>query len=151
MNYTQAAEKLEKYGQTHILKYYDELGEEEKKELLKQIEETDFSVLSLCKKGGSEVKKGKNCGENAGFVGHKHTKEVRELLSELAKQKVGDKNPKARKVIRLSDCKIYGYLGSAAQEANIGRNAMINRCKKHKGFMYYDEWLTEQSDFKNNN
>lgn len=59
MNYTQAAEKLEKYGQTHILKYYDELGEEEKNELLKQIEETDFSVLSLCKKGGSEVKKGK--------------------------------------------------------------------------------------------
>lgn len=99
----------------------------------------------------SEVKKGKNCGENAAFFGHKHTKEVRELLSELAKQKVGDKNPKARKVIRLSDCKIYGYLGSAAQEANIGRNAMINRCKKHKGFMYYDEWLTEQSDFKNNN
>lgn len=96
----------------------------------------------------SEVKKGKNCGENAAFFGHKHTKEVRKLLSELAKQKLGDKNPKARKVIRLSDCKIYGYLGSAAQEANIGRNAMANRCKTHNGFMYYDEWLTEQNDFK---
>ena len=69
-------------------------------------------------------------------------------MSELAKQKLGGKKPKARKVIRLSDCKIYGYLGSAAQEANIGRNAMANRCKPHNGYMYYDEWLTEQNDFK---
>ena len=99
----------------------------------------------------SEVKKGKNCGENAVFFGHKHTKEVRELLSELAKQKVGDKNPKARKVIRLSDCKIYGYLSAAAQEANIGRNAMANRCKKHNGFMYYDEWLVQQNNFESIN
>lgn len=98
----------------------------------------------------SEVKKGKMCGENATFFGHHHTQEVRDLLSELAKKKVGEKNPKARKVIRLSDYKIYGYLGAAAQEANISRNAMANRCKKHKDFMYYDEWIEQQNNFSIN-
>ncbi|MBR5682663.1 MAG: UDPGP type 1 family protein [Ruminococcus sp.] len=34
------------YGQEHIMKYFDELSEEEKNELLGQIEITDFSVLS---------------------------------------------------------------------------------------------------------
>ena len=34
------------YKQEHIMKYFDELNEEEKEELLKQIEITDFSVLS---------------------------------------------------------------------------------------------------------
>ncbi len=59
MNYSQAYEKLEKYNQTHLLKYYNELEEQEKEELLNQIDNTDFSVLSLCKKGNSEIKKGK--------------------------------------------------------------------------------------------
>ena len=34
------------YKQEHIMKYFDELNEEEKEGLLKQIEITDFSVLS---------------------------------------------------------------------------------------------------------
>lgn len=51
--------KLEKYGQTHLLKYYDELSEDERKELLSQIEETDFSVVELCANGGKGVEKGK--------------------------------------------------------------------------------------------
>lgn len=50
MNYQEAYEKLEKYGQSHVLKYYEELSEEEKEALLSQIEQTDFEVLSLCKK-----------------------------------------------------------------------------------------------------
>lgn len=50
--------KLEKYGQTHLLKYYDELSEDERKELLSQIEETDFSVVELCENGGKGVEKG---------------------------------------------------------------------------------------------
>lgn len=50
--------KLEKYGQTHLLKYYDELSEDERKELLTQIEETDFSVVELCENGGKGVEKG---------------------------------------------------------------------------------------------
>ena len=50
MNYQEAYKKLEKYGQLHVLKYYEELSGEEKEELLSQIEQTDFEVLSLCKK-----------------------------------------------------------------------------------------------------
>lgn len=50
--------KLEKYGQTHLLKYFDELTEDEKNELLTQIDETDFSMVELCADGGKGVKKG---------------------------------------------------------------------------------------------
>lgn len=50
MNYQEAYQKLEKYGQLHVLKYYGELGDEEREELLAQIAQTDFEVLSLCKK-----------------------------------------------------------------------------------------------------
>lgn len=41
----EAKKILEKYNQMHILKYYDELSEEEKANLLTQIESADFSVL----------------------------------------------------------------------------------------------------------
>lgn len=50
MNYQEAYEKLEKYGQLQVLKYYEELNGEEKEALLAQIEQTDFDVVSLCKK-----------------------------------------------------------------------------------------------------
>lgn len=59
MDINTAKNKLEKFGQTHLLKYYDELSDSEKKELLTQIEETDFSMLKLCEKGSNGVKKGK--------------------------------------------------------------------------------------------
>lgn len=45
MTYENAKEKLAKFGQEHILKYYDELSEESKKALLEQIDKTDFTVL----------------------------------------------------------------------------------------------------------
>ena len=45
MNYEQALQKLSDSGQQHLLKYYDELSEEEQKGLLQQIAETDFSVI----------------------------------------------------------------------------------------------------------
>lgn len=50
MGYQEAYDKLEKYGQQHVLKYYEELGKEEQETLLQQIEQTDFEVLSLCQK-----------------------------------------------------------------------------------------------------
>lgn len=49
MNYGEAYKKLDRHGQLHVLKYYDELTEEEKTKLLAQIEELDFSVLEYCK------------------------------------------------------------------------------------------------------
>ena len=64
MDINTAKNKLEKYGQTHLLKYYDELSESERDELLKQIEETDFSMLKLCSNGSKGVKKGKITKQN---------------------------------------------------------------------------------------
>ncbi|MBQ2745729.1 MAG: UDPGP type 1 family protein [Lachnospiraceae bacterium] len=58
MNYNEAVEKLQKFGQTHVLKYYDELLESQKLELLAQIEATDFSVTALCNNASYEVEKG---------------------------------------------------------------------------------------------
>lgn len=45
IDFNKAYDILDKYNQTHILKYYDELSDSEKEFLLKQIELTDFSVL----------------------------------------------------------------------------------------------------------
>lgn len=59
MDYNMAYEKLEKYQQTHLLKYYEELGSEEKEDLLNQIDATDFSMVEMCKGNKSEINKGK--------------------------------------------------------------------------------------------
>ncbi|MBR1852649.1 MAG: UTP--glucose-1-phosphate uridylyltransferase, partial [Lachnospiraceae bacterium] len=48
MTLEQAKEKLEKYGQQHVLKYYEELSETEKQALLDQIKATDMSILEAC-------------------------------------------------------------------------------------------------------
>lgn len=45
MTLEQAKEKLAKYGQEHVLKYYGELTEEEKQGILDQIEATDMSIF----------------------------------------------------------------------------------------------------------
>ena len=50
INFEEAKSKLEKYGQLHVLKYYEKLTAEEKEQLLTQIEETDFEVLKYCDK-----------------------------------------------------------------------------------------------------
>ena len=59
MDLIQAKEKLEKFGQQHVLKYYDELTEAEQKDLLQQIDETDFAVLENCKNLGKSEGRGK--------------------------------------------------------------------------------------------
>lgn len=49
MNYEEALSKLKDCGQEHVLDYYEELSDEERKKLLDQVEATDFSVLASCK------------------------------------------------------------------------------------------------------
>lgn len=56
MDFEQARQKLEKIGQEHLLAYYDQLKDTEKKELLLQIEETDFSVIETLHKPAIEKK-----------------------------------------------------------------------------------------------
>ncbi|MCM1191887.1 MAG: UTP--glucose-1-phosphate uridylyltransferase [Butyrivibrio sp.] len=58
MNLAQAKEKLAKYGQEHVLKYYDELQEQEREALLAQIEATDMSLLEACRHREELEKKG---------------------------------------------------------------------------------------------
>ena len=58
MTYDEALEKLNKVGQSHVLKYYGELSQSEQKELLDQIDLTDFSVLDSIR-DKSELSKGK--------------------------------------------------------------------------------------------
>ncbi len=56
MNYEEAKDKMAKLGQQHIFKYYDKLSDEQRVSLLKQVEETDFSVLSRLGKGADATR-----------------------------------------------------------------------------------------------
>ena len=58
MDLQSAKAKLQQYGQEHVLKYYDELTEAEQKDLLTQIDETDFAVLENCKNLGKSEGRG---------------------------------------------------------------------------------------------
>lgn len=58
MTLEQAKEKLAKYGQEHVLKYYEELSKQEKGELLEQIDATDMSILDAYKHKEDLMKKG---------------------------------------------------------------------------------------------
>ena len=58
MTLLQAKKKLQKYGQEHVLRYYDELNEQEKEALLAQIETTDMSILESCMHREELVRKG---------------------------------------------------------------------------------------------
>jgi Mn-dependent DtxR family transcriptional regulator len=98
--------------------------------------------------------------ENHPMFGRHQSEETKRKLSELNKGKImpedvrkkiskasaGENSHRARKVIRLSDLVIYGYLNKAAQENNIHKDTMRKYCRKHNGFMYYDEWLEQQNN-----
>ena len=58
MTFEAAKQKCEKYGQEHVLKYYNELSSIEQEALLTQIEETDMSILEKCKNMEELAKKG---------------------------------------------------------------------------------------------
>ncbi|MBE5843920.1 MAG: UDPGP type 1 family protein [Butyrivibrio sp.] len=58
MTLQEAKDKLEKYGQMHVLKYYDELSAAEQEALLAQIDETDFDVLKNAKNLGKGSERG---------------------------------------------------------------------------------------------
>lgn len=54
----QAEEKLSKYGQRHLLKFYKELTGEEIENLLNQIDRADMDILEACGHEEEPVKKG---------------------------------------------------------------------------------------------
>ena len=59
MNYEMTWKMLEEIGQEHLLKYYDELSQQEKQNLLTQVEETDFSVIRFLDSGKASLGRGK--------------------------------------------------------------------------------------------
>lgn len=59
MTFEQAEQKLKEYSQEHVLKYYEELEEDQKEKLLSQIEALDMRLLDLAKDGVKEQKRGK--------------------------------------------------------------------------------------------
>lgn len=56
MTYQQAYDKLNLYGQTHVLKNYDSLTKEQQEFLLNQIDETEIEVIEGLASKGKEVK-----------------------------------------------------------------------------------------------
>lgn len=59
MTLQEAESKLSGTGQEHLLRYYDELKEEQKEFLLAQIENLDLGLLEQIEDGSKEIKKGK--------------------------------------------------------------------------------------------
>lgn len=59
ITYIEAKEKLERYGQGHVLCYYEELDAAQKEELLEQIAATDFSVTEACRQKEELAGRGK--------------------------------------------------------------------------------------------
>ena len=65
--------------------------------------------------------------------------------SQKARNLNGKNNPRAKKVIRLSDLKIYDCAKDCAEENNIIYSTFKGWLKKSKnGFMYYDTYLQKQ-------
>ena len=59
MNFNEAKDLLEKYGQLHILRFFNELTETQKETLLSQIEKVDFSFLNVLKNKEKLSQRGK--------------------------------------------------------------------------------------------
>ncbi len=103
-------EKLKEYGQEHVLKYFDELSEVEKKALEKQIEETDMSILAAAlnpdhaaSKGVisplpcmelDEIEKGRESYKQTGISAIKEGKVAAVLLAGGMGTRLGSDNPK---------------------------------------------------------
>lgn len=57
--YEEVTELLKENNQLQVLRFYDELDQEQRKKLLKQIKEVDFSILKLVEDREKEIAKGK--------------------------------------------------------------------------------------------
>jgi hypothetical protein len=88
-------------------------------------------------------------GEGHPMWGKKHSDETRKKISESCKGiSAGDKNPRAKMVVRLCDGKIYACGKYAAEDNHIKYKTFARKCRQHDEFMYYDEWITQQNDYK---
>ena len=95
----------------------------------------------------SESLKGMFAGENNPMYGvHMSDESRKKMRQSKIGMYDGADNPRSRKVVRLSDLKIYGYLNEAAKENGMCKTTMRKYCKLHKNFMYYDEYIMIYQD-----
>ena len=99
------------------------------------------------------------------FKGQQHTEETKERMKKSSQERWSrpeerekmrqqmkerlqkpEDNPRAKKVIRLFDLKIYECMVYASQDNNVCTSTMRKYCKQHKDFMYYDEWVALQNN-----
>lgn len=59
------------------------------------------------------------------------------------KGRCGGKNPRAKRVIRLCDGKIYQSGIEAAEDNNIVYSTFRGKCRRNVDFSYYDEIVRE--------
>ncbi len=102
MTFEEAKKKLEQYGQLHVLKYYDELSDNEKAELMAQIEDTDFAVLENCKNLGKS--------EGRGTFAPLAAMQVSEI--EARRQELFSIGKKALKEGKVAACLLAGGMGT---------------------------------------
>lgn len=72
------------------------------------------------------------------------TEKHKQLLSKNHSNVKGSNNPRARKIIRLEDNKIFDYLNGAANEIGVNKETLRKYCKLHNGWMYLDEYVSLQ-------
>ena len=86
-------------------------------------------------------------GELSPLFGRHLSDNTKEKISKANKGKFsGAKNPAAKKVICLLSGKIYSTGKEAAKDLGVSPSTITMRCQKHRDFMYYDEWLFQQSN-----
>lgn len=77
-----------------------------------------------------------------------------ESYTRMGRNNLGVNHPrygKTKKIVRLKDLKQYTCAQDTAHDNNIGLSTVYKRCKAHKDFMHYDEWLAEQENLKGEN
>lgn len=105
MTFEEAGKKLSGTGQEHLLRYYDELKENEKKILLEQIEDLDLELLKLAENGTKETKRGKL--EPLGAVTLEEIRKRKNHYEQLGKK-------------ALRECKVGAVLLAGGQGTRLG-------------------------------
>lgn len=89
-------------------------------------------------------------GINNPNYGSKRSKEFCEKMSKKMVEQMkridysGSKNPRAKRVIRLSDGKLYDCGKDAAAENNLVYSTFKQKCRRGDGFMYYEDYMNKQ-------
>lgn len=105
---------------------------EERKQLISKVNKGNKYCLG--RKLSEETKK------KIGDANRNPSPETRKKKSEVRKGKqTRGENPRAKKVQRLSDNKIYNCILDAAEDNHVNRCTITDWIKKEKGFIFYTE------------